>query len=144
MLRFRNLAVTPADPVTSWGSEGILTAFERGTIFHWMRIVAAAQNPKVAAEIEEALALCTRSATKAWVKIQLDKKRSTPEQKVAQKLAVLRARTGLTRQEFARELGTSGSRLSTYLSGKVTPSAAILEIAEQLAKDSSGLKFSKK
>jgi len=35
-------------------------------------------------------------------------------------------RSGLTRSEFAQRIGTSPSRLLTYLSGKVTPSAAML------------------
>lgn len=144
VLRFRNLAVSPQDPVELWGTEGILTAFERGTIFHWMRVVAAAKSPKVAEEIKEALALCSRSATKKWVQLQIERLDMTPEQKVAQKLGVLRARSGLTRQEFAKQLGTSGSRFSTYLSGKVTPSAVFMAMAEQLADDRSGLVIRKK
>ena len=35
-------------------------------------------------------------------------------------------RSGLTNSRFADLVGTSASRLSTYLSGKVTPSAAML------------------
>ena len=35
-------------------------------------------------------------------------------------------RSGLTKSEFAALVGTSASRLSTYLGGKVTPSAALL------------------
>ena len=35
-------------------------------------------------------------------------------------------RSGLTNADFASLIGTSASRLSTYLSGKVTPSAALL------------------
>jgi transcriptional regulator with XRE-family HTH domain len=34
--------------------------------------------------------------------------------------------SGLTRREFASRIGTSASRLSTYATGKVTPSAALL------------------
>jgi transcriptional regulator with XRE-family HTH domain len=39
--------------------------------------------------------------------------------------ALVRA-SGLTRAEFASRIGTSASRLSTYVTGKVTPSAALL------------------
>jgi transcriptional regulator with XRE-family HTH domain len=35
-------------------------------------------------------------------------------------------RSGLTRAEFASHLGTSTSRLSTYATGKVTPSATFM------------------
>ncbi|HEY1920692.1 MAG TPA: helix-turn-helix transcriptional regulator [Streptosporangiaceae bacterium] len=34
--------------------------------------------------------------------------------------------SGLTQQEFAECIGTSRSRLSTYMSGKITPSAALM------------------
>ena len=34
--------------------------------------------------------------------------------------------SGMTQRDFAAWVGTSGSRLSTYLSGKVTPSAAMV------------------
>lgn len=43
------------------------------------------------------------------------------------------ASTGLTDAEFARRVGTSASRLSTYLSGKVTPSSAMLVRIQRLA-----------
>jgi len=39
--------------------------------------------------------------------------------------ALVRA-SGLTRAEFASRIGTSAPRLSTYATGKVTPSAALL------------------
>jgi DNA-binding transcriptional regulator YiaG len=35
-------------------------------------------------------------------------------------------RSGLSRQDFALRLGTSRPRLSTYMSGKVTPSASLM------------------
>jgi transcriptional regulator with XRE-family HTH domain len=34
--------------------------------------------------------------------------------------------SGLSRAEFASRIGTSASRLSTYASGKVTPSATLM------------------
>lgn len=144
MLRFRNLTVSPEDPVELWGTEGILTALERGTVFHWAQILSASKAEKVAVELNEALALCSRVGAKTWILLQLAKEKLTPEQKVAKKLSLLRARSGLAKQDFARKLGTSGSRLSTYLSGKVTPSAALMEVAEQLASESSGVRIRQK
>ena len=35
-------------------------------------------------------------------------------------------RSGLSQQDFADRIGTSRSRLSTYMSAKVVPSAALL------------------
>jgi transcriptional regulator with XRE-family HTH domain len=46
-------------------------------------------------------------------------------------------RSGLTRTEFASQIGTSPSRLSTYATGKVTPSAILMlrmaRVAEETA-----------
>ena len=38
MLKFRNINVSPDDPVERWGVEGILCAFERGYIDDWRKI----------------------------------------------------------------------------------------------------------
>ena len=38
MLKFRNLNISPDDPVEKWGVEGILCAFERGHIGDWRKI----------------------------------------------------------------------------------------------------------
>lgn len=45
---------------------------------------------------------------------------------VAAEIRELLAQANLSQAEFASRLGTSASRLSTYASGKVTPSAALL------------------
>ena len=45
---------------------------------------------------------------------------------VAAEVTRLLAASGMARADFASAIGTSASRLSTYLSGKVTPSAALL------------------
>jgi len=45
---------------------------------------------------------------------------------VAAEIIRLQAASGLARAEFAAAIGTSTSRLCTYLSGKVTPSAGLL------------------
>jgi DNA-binding transcriptional regulator YiaG len=43
-------------------------------------------------------------------------------------------RSGLSRAEFAREIGTSRSRLSTYCTGSVSPSAALLVRMERVSR----------
>ena len=42
-------------------------------------------------------------------------------EEVASEVRDLVARSGLSRQDFAERIGTSRSRLSTYMSGKVVP-----------------------
>lgn len=48
------------------------------------------------------------------------------------------ARSGLTKAAFARRIGTSPSRLSTYLAGTVTPSAALAVRMERMADHAGG------
>lgn len=45
---------------------------------------------------------------------------------VAAEMRALLERSKLSRTEFARRIGTSAPRLSTHLSGKVVPSAALI------------------
>jgi transcriptional regulator with XRE-family HTH domain len=45
---------------------------------------------------------------------------------VATEIAELIEASGLSRGDFATRIGTSASRLSTYATDKVTPSAALL------------------
>jgi transcriptional regulator with XRE-family HTH domain len=42
--------------------------------------------------------------------------------------------SGLSRQDFADRIGTSRSRLSTYASGQVVPSAALMVRIRRVAK----------
>ena len=52
---------------------------------------------------------------------------------VAARVRAALDRAGTTKGEFAASVGTSASRLSTYLNGKVTPSAALLVRIERIA-----------
>lgn len=54
---------------------------------------------------------------------------------VARRIRDAIALSGLSQKEFANLMGTSASRLSTYASGKVCPSAAFLVRAEQVVTD---------
>ena len=54
MLKFRNIDISPDDPVESWGVEGILCAFERGHIDDWRKIwrsVYVDKSKKVAEDV---------------------------------------------------------------------------------------------
>lgn len=138
MLRFRNLTATPADPVTSWGTEGILAAMERGNLTHWFKILESAKDETVRSQIEEALLLCSAEPVRRWFKLKLKRRSADASEQVAERLGILRALSGLNQREFASRLGTSASRLSAYLSGATTPSAAFMIRAEALAADPGG------
>ncbi len=55
-------------------------------------------------------------------------------EEVAQRVRAAVADSGMTAGRFADLVGTSASRLSTYMSGKVTPSAAMLVRIERMAR----------
>jgi transcriptional regulator with XRE-family HTH domain len=54
-------------------------------------------------------------------------------EEVAAEVRLAVARSGLSKAHFAARIGTSPSRLSTYLSGKVTPYAALMLRMRRLA-----------
>lgn len=132
-LTFRNIDASPADPVSGWPIEAIQTALERGGLSDWRRLAVAVDDEPwgpVVRQIEEVLGFSRpygiaeameRVITRARVKAE----RSEREQ-VAQEVNRLIGKSGLTRTEFASRIGTSASRLSTYATGRVTPSAALL------------------
>jgi transcriptional regulator with XRE-family HTH domain len=45
---------------------------------------------------------------------------------VASEVRALVARSAMSKQDFAERIGTSRSRLSTYMSGQVVPSATLM------------------
>jgi len=58
MHSFRNIDVSPSDPVEIWGFEGILAALERGGLPEWSKLYKAVKkdpNGKVSEELEEAI-----------------------------------------------------------------------------------------
>lgn len=127
-LSFRNLDASPDDSVEAWGVEGILTALERGGLVHLRRIVRAVRRDpdgSVAADLAEAITL-TDSPIAARMGVLLDEARGGAPAIVARRVRDAAAISGLSLRELGARLGTSASRLSTYASGGVQPSAAML------------------
>jgi hypothetical protein len=60
MLKFRNLNVTPDDPVEEWGVEGILCSFERGSVKDWRKVwksVTVDKSQKVIEDVAQVKAM---------------------------------------------------------------------------------------
>ncbi len=132
-LVFRNIDVSPDDPVEVWPTEAVLTALERGGLGHWRRLAAAIKEDPwgpVSRRVEEALEVSRPygvGVVMAEVIAAARRRAECAERSaVAAEITRLQAVSGMARAEFASAIGTSVSRLSTYLSGKVTPSAALL------------------
>ncbi|MBO0856120.1 MAG: helix-turn-helix transcriptional regulator [Nocardia sp.] len=139
-LTFRNVDADPSDPVETWPIEAIHTALQRGTLVDWRRMIRAVREDPwgpVARNIEYVLSYDRPYGTAELFEKAIAKVRNEAEQSekatVAAQLAAEVAASGLTARDFAERLGTSPPRLSTYLSGKVTPSATLMIRAHRVA-----------
>lgn len=132
-LIFRNVNASPDDPVEEWPLEAIQTALERGSLKHWRRLGAAINaHPwgPVARDVEDVLAYSRPYGVAKLMERVIDEARNSAEAAeratVASEVRQLIEQSGLSRSDFASRIGTSTSRLSTYATGKVVPSAALL------------------
>ena len=132
-LKFRNITASPDDPVDTWPFEGILAAVERGTLPDWRRLAAAIRADPwgpVAQQVLEAVRLSRPYGTAELLEGVVHQARKlaadSEREDVAAEVRQLVGRSGLSKHEFAERIGTSRSRLSTYMSGKVVPSAALM------------------
>jgi DNA-binding transcriptional regulator YiaG len=132
-LKFRNITVSPDDPVDSWPFEGILAAIERGTLPDWRRLAAVIRADPwgpVAQQVLEAVHLSRPYGTAELLEGVVGRARKlvadSEREDVAAEVRQLVGRSRLSTQDFAERMGTSRSRLSTYMSGKVVPSAALM------------------
>lgn len=130
---FRNVDASPDDPVQTWPFEGVLVALERGGLPEWRRLADAIRaDPwgQVARHVEQAVAVArpfgvSEVMTDLIAEARVDAERAEREQ-VAAEVRRLVAESGRTQARFAADVGTSPSRLSTYATGTVTPSAALM------------------
>ncbi len=132
-LKFRNITASPDDPVDTWPFEGILAAVERGTLPDWRRLAAAIRADPwgpVAQQVLEAIRLSRPYGTAELLEGVVGHARQlaadSEREDVASEVRNLVGGSGLSKQDFSERIGTSRSRLSTYMSGKVVPSAALM------------------
>lgn len=132
-LQFRNVDASPDDDVRTWPYEALVTAIDRGLVPDWQPLFAEIRRSPwgpVARRIERYLAYREPDGVGTLFSLAIEHARSEREQEAkAEVTARVRAAvegSGLTNAQFAALVGTSASRLSTYLNGQVTPSAAML------------------
>jgi DNA-binding transcriptional regulator YiaG len=140
-LSFRNLTTTADAPVASWPTEAVQAALERGDLHDWHRVaVELARDPwgRTARQVEEVLGHSRPYGVAEAMEAVLARARGRCEAderaQVAAEIRAAVARSGLSRAEFASRIGTSTSRLSTYETGRVTPSAALMVRIQRLMK----------
>jgi DNA-binding transcriptional regulator YiaG len=132
-LAFRNLTISPQAPVSQWPTEAVQTALERGDLADWHRVAAEIQADPwgtTARQVEEVLSHSRPYGVAEAMQTVVSRARERAEanERAAVAAAIREAiqRSGLSQAEFASRVGTSPSRLSTYASGKVTPSATLM------------------
>jgi DNA-binding transcriptional regulator YiaG len=132
-LQFRNVDADPSWPVERWPYEALVTAIDRGLLPHWRRIASAVRRDpwgKVARSIEDYAGYAEPSGGLTLLLRAVARARKDAEAAdvadVAAQVRELVAASGLSRADFAAAIGTSTSRLSTYCTGAVTPSAALM------------------
>jgi transcriptional regulator with XRE-family HTH domain len=132
-LAFRNVDASPDDPVSTWPIEAIQAALERGGLSDWRRLskeIQAQPWGAVARQTESVLTYSQPYGVGKAIEGAIALARNDAEKKereiAAAEVIGLIATSGLSRAEFASQIGTSSSRLSTYTTGKVTPSATLM------------------
>lgn len=137
---FRNVDASPEDDVRTWPYEALVTVIDRGLVGDWQPIFAELRRSprgELARRVERYLSYREPDGVSALFGLAIENARKEAEKadqaEVAARVRSAVARSELTKAEFARRVGTSASRLSTYLNGKVTPSAAMLVRIERTA-----------
>jgi DNA-binding transcriptional regulator YiaG len=126
-------SLTRSIPGSTWPFEGILAAIERGTLPDWRRLAASIRADPwgpVAQQVLEAIRLSRPYSAAELLEGVVERARKlaadSEREDVAAEVRHLVGRSGLSQQDFAGRIGTSRSRLSTYMSGEVAPSAALM------------------
>lgn len=142
MVEFRNVDASPKDDVHTWPYEALVTVMDRGLVSDWRPVFAEMRRSpwgRVARRVEQYLSYRERDGVSTLFALAIERARADTDQadrsEVANRVRAAVSRSGLTNREFAKLVGTSASRLSTYLSGKVTPSAAMLVRVERAAEN---------
>ncbi len=137
---FRNVDASPDDDVETWPYEALVTVIDRGLVPDWQPIFAELRRSpwgRVARRIEHYLTYREPGPTSTMFTLAVQHARAEADRgdraEAAARVREAVNRSGMSKAEFARLVGTSASRLSTYLNGKVTPSAAMLIRIERTA-----------
>ena len=133
-LRFRNLDVTPDDPISSWGFEGMLAAIDRGFARDWRKLVhGVLDDPSLHPVLDEALNAAESRSTVALIRAMLDRHERTDEDETLRRLVSEALGTGMDDHELARRRGIPIRRLRSYLSGQAPAPAYVLVGIQRIA-----------
>jgi hypothetical protein len=130
---FRNVDASPDDEVATWPYEALVTVLERGLVADWQPVLGEIRRRpwgEVARRVARVAVTTDDPALARFVTLALERARRNAEAderaQVAARVREAITVSGLTAAAFAAEVGTSASRLSTYATGRVVPSASLL------------------
>jgi len=136
----RNVDLDPNTPVAGWPFEVVQTLIERGGLSDWRLLIKEIQRAPwgtTTQRVEEALSISRPYGTAELFEKAISNARHTAiaaeKAEVAREVGQLVEHSRLSKAEFASSIGTSASRLSTYVSGQVMPSAALMVRMRQVA-----------
>jgi hypothetical protein len=136
---FRNVDASPSDDVRTWPYEALVETIDRGLVPDWQPVFAEIRRAPwgpVARRVERFLSYREPDGVGTLFRLAIERAREDADRserdEVAARVRAAVERSGLTQARFAELVGTSASRLSTYLSGSVTPSAAMLVRIERV------------
>ena len=132
-VEFRNVEASADEPVDTWPHEALVETLERGLVQDWSPVfteIRARPWGTVARRIQRWTRITQDRAAAALFSAAVAQARDRVEAEerddVARRVREAIESSGLTAADFAATIGTSASRLSTYASGKVVPSATML------------------
>ncbi len=132
-VRFRNVDASPGDDVRTWPYEALVDTIERGLVADWQPVFAEIRRSpwgEIARRVESYVAGRDDDAAARLFALAVERARGRAEAadraEVATRVRSAITRSGLTSARFAELVGNSPSRMSTYASGRVVPSAAML------------------
>ena len=130
---FRNVVATPHDPVDTWPFEALVETLERGLVPDWQPVLAEIRHRPwgtVARRVGRWARMSEGDPAARLFTLAIEHARRRTEDderhEVAREIRDAIATSGMTAAEFASSIGTSASRLSTYATGRVVPSATML------------------
>lgn len=136
----RNVTVDASAPVSTWPYEALVALLERGSSKDWAVLTGEIDHDPwgpVARQVEEYLAQEEPPGLAPLLRGAIARSRDQAEAEeraqVCHDIARLVSESGLGMGEFARRIGTSRSRLSTYRNGRVVPSATLVKRMERVA-----------
>ncbi|MCI1746899.1 MAG: helix-turn-helix domain-containing protein [Acidipropionibacterium sp.] len=133
-LKFRNIDATPDSPVQEWGFEGMLAAIDRGYARDWRKLAdAVVADPGLRETFDEAKDAAQSRSTVAVLDLLLEHAERTASEEALDRLIDAYRGTRMTQAQLAARLGTSRTRLNSYLTGRVTPSMDTLVAIERIA-----------